>query len=322
MTSDFGAMTIATVVDSQVMPNDGVSLEAKVFAAETLGPMPGRWDGYDSLDIATQQTLWSKVGFVHGLSAEAGRNIVSIGQTLCEMKEILPHGQFMACVKAEFGWSQGWCTRLMQVANRFGNCDSSHNLPSSAKVLALLAASGADDATVQQAAQECWSVKQTRDRLGGGKRRERSVFDEALSVLKASQEARQLAEIAEYVSTRQLMDELDLDDPPKGKSHQSTAHIFFKNGTGWWKFPSLRDQEKTTATICQTDPTPYMADATEVLPLAVAAQRLGKKLSTMRQRLTPASIAQHGHIKGNGWQAEHHPKRGHCLVRKIENAQP
>jgi hypothetical protein len=28
----------------------------------------------------------------------------------------------------------------MQVAERFANCDSSHNLPSSAKVLALLAA--------------------------------------------------------------------------------------------------------------------------------------------------------------------------------------
>ena len=38
----------------------------------------------------------------------------------------------------------------MQVAERFSNDNSSCHLPSSAKVLALLAAGDADDATVQQ----------------------------------------------------------------------------------------------------------------------------------------------------------------------------
>ena len=56
----------------------------------------------------------------------------------------------MACVKAEFGWSQRWAHSLMQVAERFSNQNSSSDLPSSAKVLALLAAGDADDATVQQ----------------------------------------------------------------------------------------------------------------------------------------------------------------------------
>ncbi len=54
--------------------------------------------------------------------------------------ELLPHGQFMACVKAEFGWSQPWASQLMQIAERFSNANSSLHLPSSAKVLALLAA--------------------------------------------------------------------------------------------------------------------------------------------------------------------------------------
>ena len=40
----------------------------------------------------------------------------------------------------------------MQVADRFGNRNSASDLPSSAQVLAILAAAGADDATVQQAA--------------------------------------------------------------------------------------------------------------------------------------------------------------------------
>jgi hypothetical protein len=54
----------------------------------------------------------------------------------------------------------------MQIAERFSNHVSSSDLPSSAQVLALLASSGADDATVQQAADERWTVKQTRQRLG------------------------------------------------------------------------------------------------------------------------------------------------------------
>ncbi len=54
--------------------------------------------------------------------------------------ELLPHGQFMACVKAEFGWSQPWASQLMQIAERFSNAQSTAHLPSSAKVLALLAA--------------------------------------------------------------------------------------------------------------------------------------------------------------------------------------
>ena len=49
-----------------------------------------------------------------------------------------------------------WAFQLMQVADRFSNANSSSVLPSSAKVLALLAASDADDATVQQAAEEQW----------------------------------------------------------------------------------------------------------------------------------------------------------------------
>ena len=57
------------------------------------------------------------------------------------MKELLPHGQFLACVKAEFGWRASWAQQLMQIADRFANTHSSGHLPSSAKVLALLAAS-------------------------------------------------------------------------------------------------------------------------------------------------------------------------------------
>jgi len=117
----------------------GVSPEAKAFAREILGPMPGAWDGYMQLDDGIQKKVWGKVGHIHAISAEAGRQIIEIGQTLLEIKELVPHGQFMACVKAEFGWSQPWASQLMQIAERFSNGTPGFDLPSSSTVLALLA---------------------------------------------------------------------------------------------------------------------------------------------------------------------------------------
>jgi hypothetical protein len=300
------------VIDVQSVAVAGVSPQATAFAAEQLGPMPGKWDGYNQLDEYTSKELYGKVGHIHGLSAEAGRQIVAVGQTLIEMKEMLPHGQFMACVKAEFEWNQRWVNQLMQVAERFANWQSTANLPSSAQVLALLASTNADDATVRQAAEEKWTVKQTRQRLAGERQRERSIVQEAMSVLKLSEEARQLAAKAEHISTRQLMDELGFEELPKGREHKTAEFTFCKNGTGWWKLPIEQPVEVPVALVEQAS-----VAAAELLPLAVAAQRLGKKLSTFRVCLSPSKTAVLGFPKGNGWQAEPHSARGMCLVRSI-----
>jgi hypothetical protein len=300
------------VIDVQSVAVAGVSPQATAFAAEQLGPMPGNWGGYSNLDESISQKLYSKVGYIHGLSAEAGRQIVAVGQTLIEMKEMLPHGQFMDCVKAEFGWSDRWAQQLMQVAERFSNTNSSSILPSSAKVLALLASNNADAATVQQAAEERWTVKQTRQRLGNERQRERSIVQEAMSVLKLSEEARQLAAKAEHISTRQLMDELGTEELPKGREHKTAQFTFCKNGTGWWKLPIEQPVEVPVASV-----EPASVAAAELLPLAVAAQRLGKKLSTLSVCLSPSRTAVLGFPKGNGWQAEPHSARGMCLVRSI-----
>ena len=305
-------MTLTQTIDVQVIADRGVSMEAKAFATEMLGPMPGKWNGYDQLDDGIQKEVWSKVGYIHGLSAEAGRQIVEVGKTLLEVKEMLPHGQFMSCVKAEFGWSDRWARSLMQVADRFANRMLTSDLPSSAQVLALLASNNADDATVQQAAEEQWTVKQARQRLGNERQRERSIVQEAMSVLKLSEEARRLAAKAEHISTRQLMDELGTEELPKGREHKTAQFTFCKNGTGWWKLPIEQPVEVPVASV---EPAPVAA--AELLPLAVAAQRLGKKLSTFRVCLSPSKTAVLGFPKGNGWQAEPHSARGMCLVRSI-----
>ena len=70
------------VIDVQSVAVTGVSPQAAAFASEQLGPMPGNWDGYEQLDENTSQELYGKVGYIHGLSAEAGRQIITIGQTL------------------------------------------------------------------------------------------------------------------------------------------------------------------------------------------------------------------------------------------------
>jgi hypothetical protein len=116
-------------------------------------------------------------------------------------------------------------------------------------VLALLARSDADDATVQQAAEEKWTVKQTRQRLGNERQRERSIVQEAMSVLKLSEEARRLAAKAEHISTRQLMDELGLEELPKGREHKTAQFTFCKNGTGWWKLPIEQPVEVPVASV-------------------------------------------------------------------------
>ena len=299
------------VIDVQSVAVTGVSPQAAAFASEQLGPMPGNWDGYDQLDENTSQELYGKVGYIHGLSAEAGRQIITIGQTLLEMKEMLPHGQFMACVKAEFGWSQQWAHQLMAVADRFSNHKSTCDLPSSAQVLALLASTGADDATVQQAADERWTFKQTRQRLGNERQRERTVVQEALSVLKLSEEARCLAAKAEHISTRQLMDELGVQELPKGREHKTAQFTFCKNGTGWWKFPIEQP------VVVAVEPQPVYDDQAEVLSKVVAAQRLGKSLRKLTQDLCPGDIRKRGYPKGNGWQAEPHHAQGMCIVRML-----
>ena len=299
------------IIDVQSEAVSSVSPEAKAFAREILGPMPGAWDGYMQLDNSIHKKVWGKVGHIHALSAEAGRQIIEIGQTLLEIKELVPHGQFMDCVKAEFGWSREWANQLMQVGERFSNVNSSGHLPSSAKVLALLAASDADDATVQQAADESWTVKQTRQRLGTERQRERSIVQEAISVLKLSEEARHLAAKAEHISTRQLMDELGTEELPKGREHITAAFTFCKNGVGWWKLPIQQP------VAVAADPKPINSGTVEILPMATAAQLLGKKSNTFRTRMSPGSIAKHGFPTGLGWQAEPHPARGMCIVRSI-----
>ena len=116
-----------------------------------LGPMAGAWDGYIEMEPAGAMRAKALVGHIHAQTESCARAAIDIGKRLTDLKDLLPHGQFTACVKAEFGWTAQWAGQLMRVAEHFSNRKSTFNLPSSAQVLALLASTNAADDTVQQA---------------------------------------------------------------------------------------------------------------------------------------------------------------------------
>ena len=94
-----------------------------------LGPMAGAWDGYIEMEPADAMRAKALVGHIHAQAEDYARAAIDIGKRLTDLRALLPHGQFMACVKAEFGWHRSWEARLIQVAERFSNADSSLHLP-------------------------------------------------------------------------------------------------------------------------------------------------------------------------------------------------
>lgn len=298
-----------------------------------LGPMAGAWDGYMEMDPAGAMRAKALVGHIHAQTESCARGAIDIGKRLADLKDLLPHGQFMACVKAEFGWSQSWCTRHMQVADRFGNCDSSYDLPSSAKVLALLAASGADDATVEQAAEERWTVAETKQRLRkpGAPRQPQPAEAMALSILRKGEldrlrAALALAESASVVTSDQVMEEVPLRELSKFKFIPGQAADFHRMKDGSWiRLPHAGDVDVTADLIPepvqlqrqqlelqQVEPTHG-----EVVSLDEAAKRAGMKRISMSSQLVPAKNPDG--ITRNGF---HITRAGRGMVRLIPVAEP
>ena len=285
------------------------------FVEERLGPRPS-WKGINEItDKSIAERVYGKIGHIHAQCAEAGRSIIEVGKALCELKRDLDHGQFTDCVKAEFGWNRQWACQLMKIGESFSDVQSTVHLPSSAQVLALLANADADEATVQQAGEEKWTVKETKRRLGGERQRERTLVQEALSALKLSAEARQLAAKAEHISTRQLMDELEVEELPKGKEHKTAQFTFCKNGDGWWKLP-IQQPIDTAADVDKSSVSSAQAPTERVVSHQEAATLLGKKPTTLSVGLSRYKSGERKPPSGNGWVALPHPARGMCLVKK------
>ena len=67
-------------------PLEAPTPDLMAWAAERLGPMPGRWAGWaDPIEGSTREA-WARVGYIHGMSAETGRGLQAIGQTLQQLQ--------------------------------------------------------------------------------------------------------------------------------------------------------------------------------------------------------------------------------------------
>jgi hypothetical protein len=273
-------------------------VKESAHGSSPLGPMAGAWDGYMEMDPAEAMRAKALVGHIHAQAENCARAAIDIGKRLADLKELLPHGQFMACVKAEFGWSQPWAFQLMKVAERFSNHKSTYDLPSSAQVLALLAASGADDATVEQAATEKWSVERAKRELRRP-RQPQPAEAMALSILRKGEidrlrEALALAERCSVVSSAEVMGEQRLRDLGKARYIAGMEADFHRMKDGSWiRIPHAGDVDVTPEPPAAIDPEPQqqlmvMESADCVLSLDEAAKRIGVKRSSLSCQLVPS----------------------------------
>jgi hypothetical protein len=71
-------------------------------------------------DEMTREFVSRKAHETRGLLKRTAQNILAIGRNLQEVKERLPHGQFLVWLQAEFAMSERHARNFMHVATRFG----------------------------------------------------------------------------------------------------------------------------------------------------------------------------------------------------------
>ena len=305
-----------------------------------LGPMAGAWDGYIEMEPADAMRAKALVGHIHAQAEDYARAAIDIGKRLTDLRALLPHGQFMACVKAEFGWHRSWAARLIQVAERFSNADSSLHLPSSAKVPALLAASDADDPTVEQAARERWTVAETKQRLRkpGAPRQPQPAEAMALSILRKGELARirevlQLAESASVVTSDQVMEEVPLRELSKFKFIPGQAADFHRMKDGSWiRLPHAGDVDvmPVAAVVVKPEQLPEPVEPANncpewemapLLALESAADRVGMTRLYLMNQLSPSLVKRRkgAPLIRNGFKIT---REGRGMVRLTPVAEP
>ncbi len=65
--------------------------------------------------------LAEKTAKVKILTAQTAENIIEIGKTLLEVKEKLPHGEFLSWLENEVNYSKSTAYNFMKVAKEFPN---------------------------------------------------------------------------------------------------------------------------------------------------------------------------------------------------------
>jgi hypothetical protein len=257
----------------------------------------------------------SAAGFITFDLGQAVVKVLEAGNLLIEAKQRLAHGEYLPWVQQACGLKPKYAAQLVQAAKWASNVQHAGHLEgiTDATTLFLLSADATPDDVRQWAMERCAAGKppsrrevQERKRQARGQQG-RNLIQQALSALKISPEARSLASQAQHISTRQLLQELDLDELPKGREHRTASHVYCRNGSGWWKLPQSQVIDVSE---------PDMTD--QHLTLAQAAKLLGiANVHSLRNALTPSKIKRQGLPRRAGFEARPSRARGMCYVARI-----
>lgn len=299
-------------------------VNVEVLGAEQEAPL--RADSYDysrlpeelrDQAMLAQGTVLTKLG-------GAVERVVDAGNTLRWAKATLPHGEYLPWVQQACGLKPKYAAQLVQTAEWMSNVQHVGHLDGIADTatLFLLSADATPEDVRKWVMERCAAGNpptrkevQERKRQAQGKP-ERSLEHEALVALKLRPEARDLAAKAEHITTLQLMQSLGVEEPPKGKRHETADAVYCRNGTGWWKLPI-----KAVADLpLQPEVKPLFQEHTaeQHVAIAHAAKLLGFKDShALRNYLTPSKIKRQGLPTKNGYQARPSTARGMCYVAPL-----
>lgn len=298
-------------------------VNVEVLGTEQEAPL--RADSYDysrlpeelrDQAMLAQGTVLTKLG-------GAVERVIDAGNTLRWAKATLPHGEYLPWVQQACGLKPRYAQQLIHAAEWVNAQHAAlvHKI-TDATTLFLLSADATPDDVREWVMERCAAGNpptrkevQERKRQAQGKP-ERSLEHEALVALKLRPEALDLAAKAEHISTLQLMQSLGVEEPPKGKRHETADAVYCRNGTGWWKLPV---QVVADAPL-QPEAKPLFQEQTAEQHVAIthAAKLLGFKDShALRNYLTPSKIKRQGLPTKNGYQARPSTARGMCYVAPL-----
>ena len=105
---------------------------------------------YSPLDTNIAEKARSTAERIRERLKKTLEDLIGVGSDLLEVKEALPHGQFGAWLKAEFGWSERMAQNFMSVAERFKSAKFAE-LPIQPSAAYMLAAPAVPDEARQVA---------------------------------------------------------------------------------------------------------------------------------------------------------------------------
>lgn len=116
---------------------------------------------YNTLDLDTRFFVQTKTAEIRILVKQTAQGIIEIGQRLIEVKERLPHGEFLPWIRDEFGWSEKTAVDWMNVTKTFKSVPGTDLNMFQAKALYLLSA----PSTPEPAREEALTLAESGERI-------------------------------------------------------------------------------------------------------------------------------------------------------------